>query len=248
MRCRRCGRKAGKGEAFCGECGAPLPRRRRWPVVAGAVAAAAVIACVAAAVLLRGGGGSTVTPDGGLGGTTGEPLATTTLDGVDTSETDAWVEDFLARSDVREQMRASDEGACLTEAQAWEALSARGFDPSAAWTNYELDGSYHDDAAISEGSATAHPAYTLLYASAGGEYWSVTIYGDCVTASPLSRNLQEGAGTVLLSEQEGIVSYDSKSRTLYRLVPPADELTVRHVDGVSAAYLDGLTAEEVSAL
>lgn len=161
-------------------------------------------------------------------------------------ELDAWIADYLARSDVRETLDASAAG--LTEAEAYEAFAARGFDAASVVTTYEADGSYHEERAISASLAARHPAYTLTYASASGEYWVVACYGDCFTAMPLSRNMTEGKVTTTLSEQETVISYDSESNTLYRLVPPSDELTVHVVESVSASYLDSLSAEEVSAL
>lgn len=219
-------------------------RSRRGPLVVCVIAALVIVgAAVATAIALLGGG----SPNEGAQAPdtpSGQEIAAGEQEAQE--ELDAWIADYLARSDVRETLDASVAG--LTEAEAYEAFSARGFDAASVVTTYEADGSYHEERAISASLATRHPVYTLAYASASGEYWAVACYGDCFTAMPLSRNMMEGKVTTTLSEQEAVVSYDSESNTLYRLVPPSDELTVHVVESVSASYLDSLSAEEVSAL
>ena len=235
--------------------GAGKTRRgaRRGLVVVCVIAGLVIVSsCVIAGALLLGRGGEPSgqpSSEGETPTTFGEvPTEEEVSEGERQAEAelDAWIEDYLARSDVRETLDASSAG--LTESEAYEAFEARGFDAAEVTVTYEDDGTYHDAEPISAGSGERHPAYTLTYASANEEYWTVACYGDCFTAMPLGRNMTEDRVQTTLSEQETIVSYDSETNVLYRRVPPSEDLTVHQVDIVSASYLDSLSAEEVSAL
>ena len=198
-----------------------------------------VAACVVAGMLLLGRGAEPAAPKG-------DDTPTTFGEAEAEDELDAWIEDYLARSDVRETLDA--DSASISEAEAYAAFEERGFDASEVTVTYEDDGTYHDAESISAGSSKRHPAYTLLYLSGNGEYWTVACYGDCFTAMPIGRNMTDDRVQTTLSEQETIVSYDSEVNVLYRLVPPSDDLTVHQVESVSASYLDSLSVEEVSEL
>lgn len=209
-----------------------------------------VAACIVAGVLLLGRGAESAAPKGDDTPTTFGDVPTE--DEVDEGEAeaedelDAWIEDYLARSDVRETLDA--ESASISEAEAYAAFEERGFDASEVTVTYEDDGTYHDAESISAGSSKRHPAYTLQFISESGEIWTVACYGDCFTAMPIGRNMTDDRVQTTLSEQETIVSYDSEVNVLYRLVPPSDDLTVHQVESVSASYLDSLSVEEVSEL
>lgn len=209
-----------------------------------------VAACVVAGVLLLGRGAESAAPKGDDTPTTFGDVPTE--DEVDEGEAeaedelDAWIEDYLARSDVRETLDA--ESASISEAEAYAAFEERGFDASEVTVTYEDDGTYHDAESISAGSSKRHPAYTLQFISESGEIWTVACYGDCFTAMPIGRNLERQGTPITFSEQDFVVSYDSEPNVLYRLVPPADELTVRTVQSVSADFLNSLSAEEVGSL
>lgn len=224
--------------------------RRALAVVCIVSAFVIVAACIVAGVLLLGRGTESDSPKGDDVPTifgdvpTEEEIAEGEAEAED--ELDAWIEDYLARSDVRETLDAA--SASISEAEAYAAFEERGFDASEVTVTYEDDGTYHDAEPISAGSSKRHPAYTLLYLSGNGEYWTVACYGDCFTAMPIGRNMTDDRVQTTLSEQETIVSYDSEVNVLYRLVPPSDDLTVHQVESVSASYLDSLSVEEVSEL
>ena len=225
--------------------------RRALAVVCIVSALVIVVACIVAGVLLLGRRGEQVVPqgDGDVPTTFGEvPTEEEIAEGEAEAEDelDAWIEDYLARSDVRETLDAA--SASISEAEAYAAFEERGFDASEVTVTYEDDGTYHDAEPISAGSDKRHPAYTLQFISESGEIWTVACYGDCFTAMPIGRNMTDDRVQTTLSEQETIVSYDSEVNVLYRLVPPSDDLTVHQVESVSASYLDSLSVEEVSEL
>lgn len=61
-RCGRCGGRLRRGSSFCGRCGAPVGRRRRWSCLLAALVVTALALCAAAVALW---GGWTAAPDDG---------------------------------------------------------------------------------------------------------------------------------------------------------------------------------------
>lgn len=67
--CKRCGRRVPKGQATCPGCGAPVERRRRWPLAALIISSLVIVACAVMVALWATGviGGGTKSPLGPAG-------------------------------------------------------------------------------------------------------------------------------------------------------------------------------------
>ena len=144
--------------------------------------------------------------------------------------------------------RSSDE--VYSEKAVGEELSARGFGDKISVTyEYSIDGSVEQKAEIDDASLTTHPQYTAVYMTESGDYWTISVCNNCVSAYPVTYNLEHNSGTeVILTESESITAYDSATNCFYEAIPKQSVLLVKRIPAITAQALEKLTAEEIEKL
>lgn len=137
-----------------------------------------------------------------------------------------------------------------SEKQAGEELVSRGFGKNFPVTyDYDIDGSYKQKTQIDNKSSAKHPQYTLTYMTENGDYWTVSVCNNCITAYPVTYNLEHNSGAeVIIAESGSITAYDSASNCFYETIPKQNALTVKQIPAVTAQALEQLTAQEIDKL
>ena len=128
-------------------------------------------------------------------------------------------------------------------------LSARGFGKIPITYTYTMDGNFEDEAQIDTTSATLHPQYTATYKTGSGDYWTITICNDCITAYPVTYNLEHNSGAeVILAEGESVTAYDSATNSFYEVIPKPAVLALKRIPAITAQALEKLSAQEIEKL
>lgn len=136
-----------------------------------------------------------------------------------------------------------------SEKVAGRELTARGFGNTPVTYEYNMDGSLVDKTEVDSASSTAHPQYTATYQTKSGDYWTITVCNNCITAYPVTYNLDHNSGAeVILAEGDSITAYDSATNSFYEVIPKPDVLVLKHIPAITAEALDKLTPQEIDAL
>ncbi len=134
----------------------------------------------------------------------------------------------------------------FTEKEAIRFMTERGFTDYPLTYDYDMDGTYADEAEASAESDEKHPMYQTYFVSEEGAVWTVFIVGKKITANPASYNLQSDLQTqVLVSETETLTSYTEMGNKLYTTIPKESAVLLRVVDQITSEKLNELTYEEV---
>lgn len=151
---------------------------------------------------------------------------------------------FKDNSSIVSVIGVKDSTEVLSESEAKQMLSSRGFTEYPVTTEYTIEGVITDKKEISETSADKHPIYVTYYVSSNNEVWLISIVEGTITASPLSYNLTYKDKTqIIVSESNEIISYDSSSNQFYKTIPNDTTMDVRCVDRIDAYTLDKMTVE-----
>lgn len=148
----------------------------------------------------------------------------------------------LAVTPVKESKKVYSEKAVEKE------LGERGFGTLPIHYAYDTDGKTVEQTQTDKTSDTLHPQYTVTYRAKSGAYWTVTVCEDCISAYPVSYNLEHGGAEVLLVESESIVAYDSKENLFFEVIPKPSALVLKQVPAITAETLESLTAQEIEKL
>ena len=142
---------------------------------------------------------------------------------------------------------AKDFAQLYSEKAVEEELSARGFGGKYPITyEYDMDGERRDKTEVDKASSEAHPQYTVMYTTKSGDYWTISVCGDSVTAYPVTYNLEHGDGTELVfAESDSITAYDSRTNSFYETVPKQSVLVIKQLPAITADALEQLTAQEI---
>ena len=136
-----------------------------------------------------------------------------------------------------------------SEKAVGKELSARGFGKIPITYTYTMDGNFEDEAQIDTTSATLHPQYTATYQTKSGEYWTVGVCNDCITAYPVTYNLEHNSGAeVILAEGESVTAYDSATNSFYEVIPKPAVLALKRIPAITAEALEKLSAQEIEKL
>lgn len=129
-------------------------------------------------------------------------------------------------------------------------LTSRGFGKSFPITyEYTMDGSFNEKAQIDTASSAAHPQYSVMYQTKSGDYWTINVCNNQVSAYPVSYNLEHGKDVeCILTESDGITAYDSETNCFYKSIPKPDVLVLKHIPAITAEALERLTAQEIEKL
>lgn len=134
----------------------------------------------------------------------------------------------------------------FTEKEALKFMADRGFTDYPLTYDFNMDGTYADEAEASAVSEKKHPMYQTLYAAENGSVWTIFIVGRTIAANPASYNLQSDLkAQVLVSETETLTSYTEAGNKFYETVPKESAVILKVVDKITSQKINELTYEEV---
>ena len=150
---------------------------------------------------------------------------------------------YKSHSNVLEIIEISDSNNVKTEKEVTDLLAAKGFNGLDTYALYTMEGQLTDEI-IENNTNEKYPVYETQYLSKANEIWTITIVDDAIMAFPVSFNLQSKLGVELIvSENEYIMSYDSKTNKFYKNIPNEATAHIKVVDRIDATALDTLTIE-----
>ena len=136
-----------------------------------------------------------------------------------------------------------------SEKAVGKELSARGFGKIPITYTYKMDGDFETEAQIDTTSAALHPQYTATYKTKSGDYWTINVCNDCITAYPVTYNLEHNSGAeVILAEGESVTAYDSATNSFYEVIPKPAVLALKRIPAITAEALEKLSAQEIEKL
>ena len=136
-----------------------------------------------------------------------------------------------------------------TEKEVIEDLENRGFSETSVFTNYDMDGTFHEEIEIGDMPEDKHPKYMTYYVTENEEVWTLIWINGKIMANPVSYNLQSTLpAQLVISETETINGYDNHTGKFYETIPNDSELIVKVVDSIDKDLLESLTIEEIDKL
>lgn len=156
---------------------------------------------------------------------------------------------FSNNSTVISEFNAIDSTEALSESQAYDILTQRGFVDDDIVTDYFMDGQFEDDMTISPHSSEKHPIYQTYYVASNEDIWSILIVNNTIIASPVSYNMEHlTEAPITISETDSITSYDSTTNKFFVNKPNETVMRIKKVQQIDSATLDRLTKEEIDKL
>ena len=133
-----------------------------------------------------------------------------------------------------------------SEKEVLSFMAERGFTDYPLTYDYNMDGTYTDEAEASADSEEKHPMYQTYFVGEDGSVWSIFIIGRSVIANPASYNLESDLDAqILVSETDTLTSYTEMGNKLYTTVPKDSAVILKVVDQITSQKLNELTYEEV---
>lgn len=134
----------------------------------------------------------------------------------------------------------------FTEKEAVKLMTELGFSAYPLTYDFNIDGTYTDEATASADSDEKHPMYQTYYVADNNSIWTVFIIGRSVFANPASYNLESDLDAqVLVSETDTLKSYTEFGNTFYETVPKESAVILKVVDQITSQKLNELKYEEV---
>ena len=158
-------------------------------------------------------------------------------------------EEAYAHAQIVSTVEAQNSNETLAETDVVKLLKDRGFNDVIVNTSYGMDGTYFSDTQIDENSTDKHPAYTTIFVSENGNYWTLLIYDGQIMANPVTYNSKNTAtANVIFSEKESITSYFSATNTFYKIIPDGTEYKVKVIGRIDAETLNNMQSGEIGSL
>lgn len=167
---------------------------------------------------------------------------------MDTPDMQAAVEEYYAENseEIVSVENAEETDDVLTEKEAIAFMAERGFSSYPLTYDFNIDGTYADEAEASADSDEKHPMYQTFYVSDSNAIWTVFIIGRSIFANPASYNLESDLDAqVLVSETDTLTSYTEMGNKFYETVPKESAVILKVVDKISSQKLNDLKYEEV---
>lgn len=150
-------------------------------------------------------------------------------------------EEIVAVEDAKETEQV------FSEKEAIRFMSERGFNEYPLTYDYNMDGTYTDEAEASPDSDAKHPMYQTFYVASDGSIWSVFIVGRTIAANPASYNLESDIDAqILVSETDTLTSYTEMGNKFYKTVPKESAVLLKVVEKITSEKLDKLNYDEVT--
>ena len=136
-----------------------------------------------------------------------------------------------------------------TEKELLDDLTNRGFSEISVFTDYDMDGTFHEEIEIGDKPTDKHPKYMAYYVTENSEVWTLIWINGKIMANPVSYNLQSTLpAQLVISETESINGYDNHTGKFYETIPNDNALIVKVVDSIDKDLLERLTIEEIDKL
>ncbi|NLT09616.1 MAG: hypothetical protein GXY08_08955 [Ruminococcus sp.] len=163
---------------------------------------------------------------------------------VQTEDMQAVVEEYYSNNSEEivsvEEIQETED--VFSEKEVIEFLAGRGFTDYPVTYDYNMDGTYTDEAEASADSDEKHPMYQTYFVAEDGSVWSIFIVGRTIAANPASYNLESDNGAqVLVSETETLTSYTEMGNKLYTTIPKESAVILKIVDQITSQKLNDLT-------
>lgn len=169
-------------------------------------------------------------------------------EGVDIKPIDAEAY-FKENGEILSVIDVNDLTDVTTEKESIELFTDRGFTEYPITTNYSIDGNYFDEKEIEKSSNEKHPVYATYYVSSDGDLWTIELINGCVTAYPVSYNMESEADVpTIIVETDTIISYDGVTNKFFETVPKESAMIVKKIDRIESTSLERLTKEGIDNL
>ena len=180
----------------------------------------------------------------------GEPLALTAAVTFSMEAEDMQAAVAAYYEDNSEQVisveKADEKADVYTESEALRLMAERGFTDYPLTYDYDMDGTYTDEAEASPDSVAKHPMYQTYYVGEDNSVWTILIVGKMIAANPVSYNLESDLDVqILVSETETLTSYTEMGNQFYTTIPKESAVLLKVVDQITSKTLNTLTFEEV---
>ena len=153
---------------------------------------------------------------------------------------------YEENGEILNVIKTKDSKGILSEKEAIELLSDRGFTNNTITWNFTEDGEYLEDTEAKTDSDAKHPTYSSIYTASNDDYWTVEIVNDCITASSINYNITSSSGVPLIvSEKKTVMGYDNISNQFFETIPKDTSLKVQIVEKIDAHTLDELSKKGV---
>lgn len=147
---------------------------------------------------------------------------------------------FEKNSSIISKTKAEDSKTVKSEKDIKESFADRGFDSSITF-NYSMDGEYVEPQEVSEGNEK-HPEYETTNITNEGFYWTIYDINGCIMAYPNSYCFESGK-SVILSEKDTIMSYDSATNTFFETKP--NGVVIIKVNRIDIETLNSFNEEKI---
>lgn len=147
---------------------------------------------------------------------------------------------FENNSSIISKTKVEDSESVRTETDIKESFADRGFD-SVIIFKYSMDGEYKEPKEVSE-SSEKHPEYETSYIANENYYWTIYDINGCIMAYPNSYYFESGK-SVILSEKDTIMSYDSATNMFFETKP--NDVAIIKVDRINVETLNSFNAEKI---
>lgn len=163
---------------------------------------------------------------------------------VQTEDMQAVVEEYYSNNSEEivavEEVQENED--VFSEKEVIEFLTERGFTEYPVTYDFNMDGTYTDEAEAAADSDERHPMYQTYFVAEDGSVWSIFIVGRTIAANPASYNLQsDNEAQVLVSETETLTSYTEMGNKLYTTIPKESAIILKVVDQITSQKLNELT-------
>ena len=137
----------------------------------------------------------------------------------------------------------------FSESEIIDFLKEKGFSDISIVYEYSASGDYIEEHEVEVGSNDKHPTFKATYTTKDGNYWLLDMIGKNIMATPISYIYEKELSVpVVLSENEYIYSFFSKSNTYFVTTPHDDVMNLKRLEKIDRATLDALTSEELDKL
>ncbi|MCD8181230.1 MAG: hypothetical protein LUF26_07125 [Firmicutes bacterium] len=156
---------------------------------------------------------------------------------------------FQNNSTVLSEVGANESDEVMSESEAYNTLTERGFVSYPIFTEYSMNGEYSEAEEISQSSTDKHPMYQTIYQSESGDFWTIYLINGSIMAYPVSYNMQSELNTqVAISESDSVMSYDSAANKFYETIPNESEVIIKKIERIDTETLEQLNTGAIDEL
>lgn len=234
-RCPHCGHSVNSTSKFCTYCGKQMNgKKKKNPLIPLLIAIVVVLLLIVIVGIIL------ITKKGKPSSTSNTPTQTS----IPNPEDYESAEDYYAdATEIVSIIDVSSSSSIKTLAETTANLEHRGFTQAPISGLYTMDGELIWDEDEVDASASC-PTYETYFTTADGSLWVIYEINGQVMAYPVSYVYEHSDGkTILLSETETLMSYDSETNRFFETIPDPSVIIVIVVDKLDAESLNEFTTE-----